>query len=303
MTVALAGVCRLPAAAGDGGTGGTTPADRPGRLLRDMLDPRGHDVMVVAHRAGWHYAPENSLAGVRACVDMGVDMLEIDVHETRDGRLVLMHDKTLDRTTDGTGPVAAHTLAEVESLHLRDLHGRLTGERVPTLDQVMDLARGHVLVYLDKTEDCIDRIYPQLVRMDATGLAVFYGSRPRPELVARYGGLLGHIVYLPKVFDDTPDLPAYIRGFAAGPAPSSPFVTEFRTDDSPVVRSIPQMRAAARVWASPLLPQMVAGRTDVVALNHPEQAWGWMIARGVTMFCTDEPKALLAYLRARHLHE
>lgn len=278
------------------------PDDRTARLMRDMLDPHGRDVLVVAHRAGWHYAPENSLAGVRACIDMGVDMLEIDVHPTRDGRLVLMHDKTLDRTTDGTGPVASRTLAELATLRLRDIHGRLTDERIPTLDQVMDLARGHALVYLDKTEDCIDQIYPQLVRMHATGVAVFYGSRPRAALVARYGRLLDHIVYLPKVYDDTPDLPGYIRGFDAGPTPTAPFVTEFRTDDSPVMKSIPRMRTAARVWASPLLPQMVAGRTDSVALKHPEQSWGWMIDRGVTMFCTDEPRALLEYLRSRQLH-
>lgn len=258
--------------------------------------------MVSAHRTGWHYAPENSLRGVQICIDMGVDILETDVHKTKDGHFIMMHDKTLERTTNGQGKISDWNLNDLQKLRLKDFHGKLTDDPIPTLDQVMETSRGHILVYLDKTEDDIDEVYTHLQEIHATSYALFYGERPLAELHSRYGELIKGINYLPKIYDSTPDLDRYIADFAQGLSPAA-FPIEFKTDDSPVIAAIPAMRKVnARVWASPLWPQAVAGRTDVVALKHPEQSWGWMIDRGVTMFCTDEPKELLKYLRARGLH-
>jgi len=72
--------------------------------------------LVIAHRGGRSLGPENTLHTFRQAVDLGVDVLETDVHPTKDGHLVLLHDKTVDRTTDGTGPVDAFTLAELKKL-------------------------------------------------------------------------------------------------------------------------------------------------------------------------------------------
>src|SRR5690606_30766812 len=74
-------------------------------LRRRLETPRADDVMVVAHRACWKEAPENSVAAIQDCIEMGVDMVEIDVQATADGQLVLMHDDTVDRTTNGSGRV------------------------------------------------------------------------------------------------------------------------------------------------------------------------------------------------------
>ena len=60
-------------------------------------------MLVVSHRADWRNAPENSLQGIRNCIDMGVDMVEIDLKKTKDGHLVVMHDKTINRTMTGKG--------------------------------------------------------------------------------------------------------------------------------------------------------------------------------------------------------
>jgi len=103
--------------------------------------------MLVAHRGGGRLAPENTLAAFRPAVsDWGADMLEMDVRLTADGHVVVIHDETVDRTTDGSGPVAAMTLAEVRSLdagyRFQDLTGahawRGRGVTVPTLEEVLD---------------------------------------------------------------------------------------------------------------------------------------------------------------------
>lgn len=116
---------------------------------RPALDSIYFDVarpMVIAHQGGDGLRPSNTLLAFQHAVDLGVDVLEMDVHQTRDGALVLMHDTTVDRTTDGSGPLAELTLQEVKRLDAAfrwpydtpepPYRGR--GVRVPTLAEVIE---------------------------------------------------------------------------------------------------------------------------------------------------------------------
>lgn len=94
-------------------------------------------VVRIAHRGASADYPENTLLAFRRAIEMGVDYLEVDVQLTRDGALIVLHDETLDRTTNGSGRVRDHTLAQIRKLDA----GR--GERVPTLDEVFTLARAN----------------------------------------------------------------------------------------------------------------------------------------------------------------
>ena len=73
-------------------------------------------VLVVSHRADWRNAPENSLQAIKNCIEMGVDMIEIDLKKTKDGHLILMHDKKIDRTTTGKGLPQDYTLEEIKEV-------------------------------------------------------------------------------------------------------------------------------------------------------------------------------------------
>ena len=73
------------------------------KLRANLLDKNNHSVMVVSHRGDWRNAPENSLQAIQNCIDMGVDMVEVDLKKTKDGHLIVMHDQTIDRTTTGKG--------------------------------------------------------------------------------------------------------------------------------------------------------------------------------------------------------
>ena len=66
-----------------------------------LMVPTSSEVLVVAHRAAWKNAPENSLLSIQHAIDMGADIIEIDIRQTKDGEFILMHDKTLNRTTNG----------------------------------------------------------------------------------------------------------------------------------------------------------------------------------------------------------
>ncbi|HEY3064242.1 MAG TPA: glycerophosphodiester phosphodiesterase family protein [Methylomirabilota bacterium] len=93
----------------------------------------------AAHRGGAALWPENSLLAFRNSIALGAELLELDVHATADGRVVVIHDATLERTTDGRGTVSACTAEALARLHLRGPDGALTGERPPLLDDVATL--------------------------------------------------------------------------------------------------------------------------------------------------------------------
>ena len=101
----------------------------------------GPPVQVAAHRGGSLLWPENSLLAFRSALALGADLLELDVHLTRDGELVVIHDPTLERTSTGTGAVATARLADLAGARLRARDGAVTDEPVPTLAQVLDLLR------------------------------------------------------------------------------------------------------------------------------------------------------------------
>jgi glycerophosphoryl diester phosphodiesterase len=110
---------------------------------------------VIAHRGDSVHAPEQTLAAYQLAVDRGADMIEADVRRTRDNRLVMLHDATLDRTTSGSGAVTAIDFADLRGLDAGAWFGpQFAGQHVPTLDELFDLAeRNNVALCLEVKSD------------------------------------------------------------------------------------------------------------------------------------------------------
>ena len=116
-------------------------------ILNDFYN-RPDRVLVAAHRAAHAAYPENSIAAMKEAIRLGVDIIETDIRETKDGVLVIMHDKTIDRTTTGKGPVAEKTYAELQQFFL--LHdGRPTSQKIPTFKEVLELVKGKIMLDID----------------------------------------------------------------------------------------------------------------------------------------------------------
>ena len=95
--------------------------------------------LIIAHRGDLSTAPENTLTAFQRAWDAGADGVELDVHVTRDGQLVVFHDRTLERTSNGRGPIDSCTLAEIRSLDVGSWFGpTFRGETAPTLDEVLE---------------------------------------------------------------------------------------------------------------------------------------------------------------------
>lgn len=279
-------------------------------LLADLNDENGR-VMVVAHRACWaDGAPENSLSAIDACLAMGIDMLEIDVKLTQDGVPIVFHDSTLDRTTNGSGPVSEHSLAQIKSLYLKSGDGRgdasLTTERVPTLAEALERINGKLLVNLDVKGDYF---FPAFEVVDTIGVQdqILMKMAAAPDHPALVGAdFRGKTMFMPIVRECTP------RDLDRNCTPTlSAYIPQYEVYD-PVAYEISfstyaffeegvatMTREGGRIWVNTLSPRHAAGIIDDKAVNDPDGTWGVLIDIGANMIQTDRPRELILYLKSR----
>ena len=134
-------------------------------------------IMVISHRGEHLHHPENTMAAFQAAIDAGADYFELDVRTTSDGKFVIMHDGTLDRTTNGTGEVYKHTFDEIRALDAgAKFSPAFAGTKVPTLDEAFDLAHGKINVYVDTKYADPQQLVDAIVRHDMQDHVVVYGN-------------------------------------------------------------------------------------------------------------------------------
>lgn len=115
-----------------------------------MRRPNVKRPLIFAHRGASKAAPENTLPAFEAAIRLGADGVELDVQYSSDGALVIFHNDTLEKTSDGAGRVTAHTLAELRALDAGSWFGpSFVGTRIPILDEVLDLLKGKLLVNVE----------------------------------------------------------------------------------------------------------------------------------------------------------
>ncbi len=287
LVLLMAPVLPLPAAA-------QTVSGREGVLERRLAGPDG-SVMVVAHRACWKETSENSLEAIEACIAAGVDMVELDVRATRDGKLVLLHDTTLDRTTNGTGPLDQMDWAEVSQLRLREGQGRgspLTGRRIPTLEQALRMAKDRVLINLDAKIPLTDEVLGLIARAGDLKQILFKAEAPLEEISAA-APWVGDVPFQPILRE--PYLAKDPAGYVSSYDPVRPVSYEidvktraFTSVMTPLIR-----QRCARYWVNSLEGRIY---DDADALADPDAVWGALVAEGVDAIQTDHPLILRTYL-------
>lgn len=275
--------------------------------------------MVVAHRGCWTAAPENSILSLENCIDLGVEVAEIDVQLTSDRKLILMHDKTLDRTTNGSGKVYETSLAEISQLNLMERDGApnhilktpvLTSERVPTLAEVFEAIDGKLMLNLEI------KFNEKYTFFDVFEAAV--------ELSKKMG-VEDHILWKIKPLTDQTgalDLTAYDRVFNSGITYMKPIVWNSSNETfldkiellskynllgfeiiTPDLDYWP-LDVNGKIIGNdnyvymgiPLLPIWSGGLTDRHALVSPESNWGKLHDMGIKLIMTDRPEQLLQYI-------
>ncbi|NOZ85767.1 MAG: glycerophosphodiester phosphodiesterase family protein [Deltaproteobacteria bacterium] len=257
----------------DSGKSSMTPAG----CLRD---PGCKRVMVAAHR-GYHTGsfPENSLAAFRAAAELGVDLIEVDVRHTADDHLVLMHNSSVDATTDGTGEVSDLTLEEIQKLTLKgaDPNNPET-QHVPLFSQALALAREYsIMLYVDKKTERWDLVLAEIKKGDyfdqalvrdssSSVLGEMSAKEPRLMVMPSIGSSLG----IDKLKEDLPGL-CIVEVSHDGPWPA--------------------MNQALKA-AGLKIQQDVLGYGDDQAETGDYSAWKDYIDKGVNLLQTDWPQFL-----------
>lgn len=265
-------------------------------------NPSDHYVMVIAHRADWRNFPENSIEAIRSAIKLGVDMVEIDIRRTKDGHLILMHDETIDRTTNGRGKVSEMTFDEIELLRLVSGVGVPTEFKIPTLKEALIACKGKIMINLDKADAYFDEIYPILKETNTIDQVVLKGHYTAEEFKSKFEGFYQEILYMPLITVRIKDIKSYVDSLESSLNPSS-YEIVFNSDYMDSFDYISELKHNGdNIWINTLWASLANGKTDDKAYWDPEANWGWVINEGATMIQTDRPQELIKYLKSIGKH-
>lgn len=260
-------------------------------------------VLVASHRGDWRNYADNCLEGIESCITMGVDIVELDVSRTRDGHLILMHDKTVNRTTNGKGLVSELTLAEIRELRLRNGLGRASEFKVPTLEEALLVAKDRILINLDKADEYFQEVYPLLEKTGTVEQTIIKSDKPYEELRALHGESLDRMIFMPVIQINEETTLASLDSLLEAGYPYYEIV--FKKEDKEKLHHIKEKLRDTEsvIWINSLWPSLCGGYSDDRALKDAEGTWGYLVdSLGAGILQTDRPALMLEYFQKRGLH-
>lgn len=271
-------------------------------LIKNLENPMSEHIIVVAHRGDWRNAPENSLQAIQYCINMGVDMVEIDVRETKDGQLVLMHDNTINRTTKKKGKVKDYTLEELQKIHLVDGLGMKTAHKIPSLEEALLLAKDKILVNIDKGYPVFEKCYEIMERTNTCNQVIMKGIKTRKEAEQELGEYLDKVYFMPQVKRSSPEAKIMVDDYLETRPPVA-FAFSIPQDTMQIIQYFETVRKkGSSVWVNSLWKRHNGGHDDERAALDPT-VYDWYIENNINIIQTDRPQLLLDYLREKGLHK
>ncbi len=236
--------------------------------------PRQGGVYVVAHRGAHEGIPENTLAAYRKAIELGADFVEIDVRETKDGHFVSVHNSTVEGyTKEAKGAVKDMTLAELRALDIGSRVGpQWKEERIPTFEDILDLCKGKIGIYLDLKNAPVEKLIP-LIRARGMERAIVWYADPGE---------------LKQVREQCPEC---ILMPDPGPEKFLPKVLECF-----------QPRVVASSWndvSESFIKTCHAANAVVLMDDKGPACWEKALSWGLDGIQTDHPEALIKYLQER----
>ncbi len=292
---------------------------RATKIVAELNNPMSDYVLVAAHRGDWRNHPENSLSAVESAIQMGVDIVEIDLKRTKDSVLVVCHDPTIDRTTNGRGYISDLTYDELMQYNLKTGHDiDVPGEKMPTLRQVLELCKDRVLVNVDQGY----AYYPQVLKLarelGVEEQIVIKSGLPRSELLSPspLGGIRGDggavlpplggirgglssLFYMPVIgVSDESDMTVF-NDYADAPDRPKAFELCFGKIDNTVRQAAQKVvMGGSRLWVNTLWASLCGGYHDDRAFESvdPNDVYGVILDLGTSIIQTDRPEFLIRYL-------
>lgn len=236
-------------------------------LRAKLLDPSDTTVFVAAHRGAWREAPENSLDAIEKAIEMGVEIVEIDVRKTLGGELILHHNPVLIR------PAGA-----------------------PTLEEALLAAKDRVLINLDKAFGLFDEVMEVAERTGTVEQIIIKSSREAHKVLEVLGLYRDRVIFMPIINLNSSGAIAKVEAYVQKLDPKIYELTFF--DDANPALTIVRARLAgrSRIWYDSLWPSLCGGHDDAKPMA---EGIGWLIDNGAGVIQTDTPRYMIEYLKTR----
>ncbi|BAV06843.1 glycerophosphoryl diester phosphodiesterase [Filimonas lacunae] len=245
---------------------------------RPALPAPKHSLIVIAHRGNHVAVPENSIAAIEQAIACGADYVEMDVRTTADGKLVLMHDATVNRTTNGEGNVASLTFNEVRALQLKATDGKTY--KVPTLEEALAACKDKIHIYLDFKVADVANTYALIKAAGMENQVVVYmNAKEQYKPWQSVAPQMPLMTSLPSEVTDAQTLRYALNKYR---------ISAFDNITDSAMLSVTREQQV-QVWL------------DAQHKGEGPATWQAAIQKGIQGLQTDQPAALIAYLVKNNL--
>ncbi len=255
-------------------------------LQEVFFEKNSSKILLAAHRAAHNLAPENSLLSVQNAIKEGIDIIEIDIRTSKDGVPMLMHDGTIDRTTNGTGKLEDYTFEELKALRLKNKDGSLSDSKIPALREVLAICKGKILIDLDLKLTNIEPVIDEVQKAGMQTHAFFFDSDYR--VLKKIKKIDPALYLMPRTYSEK-HVKKAIRLF-----------------DPQIIHIDPSFYSAAlmsdlqarkiRVWINAF------GEVDNSLSSGESDVLLDFLEKGANVLQTDQPELMLKELKAVGLH-
>lgn len=282
---------------------------RAERILEEINNPNSEYVVVISHRGDWRNYPENSIPAIESAIRMGVDIMELDVKMTKDGVLVLCHDQTINRTTNGKGRVSDITYDSLMTFRLKRSHGVTTDTlRMPTLRQALLCCKDRVLVNVDHAYPYYKEIVALTEELGVTGQVLMKGKSSVDQVAEDMSRFESNLLYMPIIDINKPSGKNLFAEYQEKKVVPLAYEVCWQQADDDLKECVATIRqTGSKLWVNTIWASLCGGygNDDDAAFEaeDPADVYGQYMEMGVSMIQTDRPDLLIGYLRSIGRHD
>ena len=279
------------------------------KILAEINDPKSDYIVVASHRGDWRNYPENSIPAIESVIRMGVDIMELDVKMTKDSVLILMHDKTIDRMTNGKGRVCDITYDSLMTFNMRRAHNIVTDTlKVPTLREALLCCKDRILVNVDHAYPYYEQIVKLTEELGDAGQVLMKSKSSIDKVnedTQKYGS---RMLYMPVVDVNKPKGKKLFAEYLEKGVVPMAFELCWQYPGEEIDECVKQVhQMGSKIWVNTIWASLCGGLGNdddsALAAKNPADVYGQYINMGVSMIQTDRPHMLLDYLRSIGRHD
>ncbi len=242
---------------------------------RSFFPELNNKIVVIAHRGNHQHVPENTLASFEQAIACHADFVEMDLRTTKDGKMVIMHDATINRTTNGTGKVSDHTYAELRNLTIHSTSTSDTNHyQIPSFEEALKVCKGKIHIYLDFKDADVARTYDFIKKAGMEKRIVVYLNKD--EQYGQWKHVAPDMPLMASMPDDVKteaSLDAFLKNTPV----------EFTDSADPAIISFLNKRHIS-IWL------------DIQGSDEGPAKWKSALDKGVQGLQSDHPEDLVRYL-------